>query len=435
MNVLLANSTCKVGGVSTFLLSLRQELLTIGHGCELFFFEHGSMEPHLPAGATVTFGGLADLLRLVEQRRIDVVHANNVDWPTGISAVRRLGARLVLTAHKVREPAWTYGWNATNCDALVTVSTWIKNALQAFTDVPIQVVHNGIDTRRFRPNPSAAAPAPIVAWVGRGSAARKRLEAFAAIAPALRQAGLRIWVIDAQGPGEFARIHPDAAAVLHHAAERWAGAAFEDMPSIYHQIAGSGGCIVSTASMEGLPLTLLEAQASGCIVIGAAVDGVTECVEDGNTGVLYPFETPPRELATLVIETLADQESVRRRQGAAVRHVQEHFSLARMAERYASLYTAPRTSPVPLSHNRLRHSPILHWQAYVDERLGVGYAQYEASCVLSRGGDLPLAAAAARESFATAPTMYAHPRRLAHLLRYGLVRRRGMPRGFQVNAV
>ena len=148
MNILLANSSCKVGGVSTFLLSLRTELLARGHRCSMFFFEHGPMEAHLPRDAQAHFGGLADCLKLVADEAIDVVHANNVDWPTGISAVRRIGAKLVLTAHKVREPAWTYGWHSGNCDAFVTVSSWIRDELQPFTDVPIQVVHNGIDTAR-----------------------------------------------------------------------------------------------------------------------------------------------------------------------------------------------------------------------------------------------------------------------------------------------
>ena len=224
MNILLANSSCKIGGVSTFLLSLRKELLARGHRCSMFFFEHGPMEAHLPPDAQAHFGGLADCLQLVADEAIDVVHANNVDWPTGISAVRRIGARLVLTAHKVREPAWTYGWHAGNCDAFVTVASWIRNELQPFTDVPIQIVHNGIDTSRFTLAPPiatrAANPcqeprtAPIVGWIGRGSAPRKRLEFFAAMAPALKQAGFEIWVIDQQGSEPFAQLHPEAARQL-----------------------------------------------------------------------------------------------------------------------------------------------------------------------------------------------------------------------------
>jgi glycosyltransferase involved in cell wall biosynthesis len=423
MNILLANSTCKVGGVSTFLLSLRQELLALGHQCELFFFERGTMEPFLPADGSVHFGNLADLLRLVERRQIAVVHANNVDWPTGISAVRRLGAKLILTAHKVREPAWTYGWNAGNCDALVAVSRWVREALQPFTDADIQVVHNGTDTGRFRPcgdDDPAGRPTepPIVAWVGRGSAAVKRLEAFAAAAPALRRAGLRIRVIDQQGPEQFARMHPEAAAALVATAEFWRGVPFEEMPRTYHEIAASGGCVVSTASMEGFGLTLIEAQACGCAIVAADVAGVNECVSPRWGGVLYPLASEPASLGALILEVLRKPGEIRARGREAAAHVAATFSLRRMTEQYLNIY-ADAPYPACRAHlrQRLRHSLLLHWPAYLDERLGVGYAQYEASRELAGHAETRLAIAAARASLATAPTMYAHPARLAHLVR------------------
>jgi glycosyltransferase involved in cell wall biosynthesis len=419
MRVLLANSNCKVGGVSTFLLSLRTELLARGHECTLFFFEGGNMEPLLPPDAETRFGSLADCMRLVAERRIDVVHANNVDWPTGISAVRRLGAKLVLTAHKVREPAWTYGWHAGNCDAFVTVSGWIREELQPFSDIAIQAIPNGIDTRRFAPEsePAHDAGPPIVAWVGRGSAPRKRLERFAALAPALAAMGYRIWVIDQQGPTQFAAAHPDAARQLAAAAELWRSASFDDMPGIYRAIAATRGCLVSTASMEGLPLALLEAQACGCLVIGADVKGVRECVLPDYGGTLYREDATADEVVTRIRQLLAGD--VKRLQAAAASHVRDQFSLAAMTDRYLALYTAKAVArrPRPL-RLRLRRTPLLDWRGYVDERLGVGYAQYEASRQLNRPGDERLASAAAAEGLVTAPTMYLHPRRFTHLLKH-----------------
>jgi glycosyltransferase involved in cell wall biosynthesis len=419
VNVLLANSTCKVGGVSTFMLSLRAALQAKGHRCELFFFERGPMEAHLPRDGGVHFGTLAELMRLVSRDAVAVVHANNVDWPTGISAVRRLGAKLVITAHKVREPAWTYGWHAGNCDAFVAVSSWIRDSLQPMTDAAIQVVHNGIDTRRFSVVAGTSTDSPIVAWVGRGSAARKRLEAFAAIAPGLRCANLRVWVIDQQGRDDFARVHPEASRALGAAAERWEGASFEEMPGIYRQIAWSGGCVVSTAAMEGLPLALLEAQACGCQVIAADVRGVNECVSPEHGCVLFPFEAPPQAVTRLIVDTLRDRLANRRRQASYAEFVRETFSLERMADRYLVTYARAPIPPLQgRAWQRRRHSPLLHWPAYLEERLGVGHLQYEASRELAASGEVDTAGAAARESFATAPTMYVRPSRLAHLFRF-----------------
>lgn len=424
MKVLLANSTCKVGGVSTFLLSLRHELQAQGHDCRLFFFERGPMEALLPPDVPVQFGTLADCLRLVAREQIDVVHANNVDWPTGISAVRRLGARLVLTAHKVREPAWTYGWRAGNCDGFVAVADWIRQALQPFTDVPIRTIPNGIDTRRFHPGPAQSSATPIVAWVGRGSAARKRLSQFARMAPILTRAGLRIWVIDPQGPAHLTDTEPALAQALGAAADVWHGVPVDRMPDVYRQVAASGGCIVSTASMEGLPLTLLEAQACGCIVIGADVRGVRECVSADSGGVLYPADTSPTEAAAVVVETLKDRAAMPQRQRLAVSRVTRDFSLARMTADYLGVYRGDAAMPAAERSGRRRLSPLFDWPGYLDERLGVGYAQLDASEALAATGDRGLAAHAAVEAFRTAPTMFAQPRRLAHLFGQWLPRRR-----------
>ncbi len=437
MNILLANSSCKIGGVSTFLLSLRTELLTRGHRCSMFFFEHGPMEAHLPSDAQAHFGGLADCLKLVADEAIDVVHANNVDWPTGISAVRRVGARLVLTAHKVREPAWTYGWHAGTCDAFVTVASWIRDELQPFTDVPIQAVHNGIDTSRFTLAPPRATRAanscqeprtpPIGGWIGRGSAPRKRLEFFAAMAPALKRAGFEIWVIDQHGSEPFAQLHPDAARQLLAATGVWRGAGVDEMPGIYQAIAASGGCVVSTASMEGLPLALLEAQACGAVVVAADVRGVRECVSPSHGGVLYPAAATPTAAADVVLRTLSDQASMAQRQAQAAAHIRDAFSLRAMTDRYLGIYASPRGHAD--TGGRRRHSMLFDWRGYVEERLGVGYAQYEASRLLRTAGRPTLARAAADEGAATAPTMYLHPRRFAHLVRQHLTRSDGRQAG------
>jgi glycosyltransferase involved in cell wall biosynthesis len=417
MRILLANSTCKVGGVSTFMLSLHKALSAAGHDCSLFFFERGPMEALLPPDVPVRFGTLADCLRLVHSAGIDVVHANNVDWTTGISAVRDVGARLVLTAHKVREPAFTYGWRASNCDGFAAVAAWIADSLQPFTDAPITVIRNGIDTRLFRVpdaspvHPEAGNPRPIAAWVGRGSAARKRLERFAAVAPALRAAGIRVWIIDQQGPRHFAERCPEAAAALESSAERWDGVDYHSMPATYAEIARSGGCVVSTASMEGLPLSLLEAQACGALVIAADVPGVNECVSADHGGLLYPDDMRNEDLAALVTRTLADTSTVRHKQRLAAAYVAEHFSLERLVRDYTTLYTNQRPSPV-------RSTPSSRGRAsYRDQRLGVGYRQFEASRELAAAGAWHAAAAAGRAALRTAPTMFARPSRLVQLMR------------------
>ena len=432
MKVLLANSTCKVGGVSTFMLALRSALLAQGHECELFFFERGTMEARLPAGCPVRFGTLADCLELVDSGRFAVVHANNVDWTTGISAVREIGARLIVTAHKSREGAWTYGWTRRNCDQFTAVSQGVAARLQPFTDLPIHVVYNGIDLSRFsqrQPVGAAASAAPIVAWIGRSGSPLKGFDKLAAIAPHLRSGGARLWVIDQHGPERAREAYPAAAAALAPCVERWDSVESGLMPDLYGEIAASGGCVLSTSVAEGLPLALLEAQASGCLAIASDVAGNEEAVLPSHGGIRYRLETDGRAIAALVMAALADRAQVRARQQAAAAHVRGRFGIERVAREYAALYRGEGTVDVPRLAWRarvrgtLRLSP-LHWRGYVEHRLGVGYAQLNASRALTAAGHTRLAAGAGLAAMRTSPTMFFRPARLAHLVR--VLRRDGV---------
>src|SRR5262245_52684161 len=120
MKVLLSWQNCMVGGLERWMVDLAQVYQKLGHRCELFFFKRGPFEHHIPNNVRAHFGDLSDCLRLVKSERFEVVHAANVDWELGISAVRSLGAKLILTAH-----GWVCPhWNSTNCDALVGCSEW-----------------------------------------------------------------------------------------------------------------------------------------------------------------------------------------------------------------------------------------------------------------------------------------------------------------------
>jgi glycosyltransferase involved in cell wall biosynthesis len=422
MKILLANSTSKVGGVSTFLLSLHRALTARGHQCELFFFTHGTMDRHLPPDVPVHFGNLSDCLRLVRHSGFEVIHANNIDWTTGISAVRHLGARLVLTAHKARDEAWTYGWTSANCDALVAVSHGIRQDLQRYTDIPIQVVHNGIDLSRFYLGNAPPTAPPIVAWIGRSGSELKNIEGLAAIAPGLRRAGFRLWVIDQHGADMGARFFPEAVRTLVPLAERWEAVPSDAMPALYQDIQASGGCVLSTSTREGLNLTNLEAQASGCSVIASDVRGNNESVSPQHGGLLFPLPMSGDAVAQLVAQALTDKAGLAARQAAARTFVQTHFSLDRMVERYLQLYGRSANadaSQLPLRERmraRLRLSPMPHWDRYVQHRLGVGYTQFDASTELAGQGDWRLAAAATAAALRTSPTIFLKPARLARLV-------------------
>jgi glycosyltransferase involved in cell wall biosynthesis len=411
MRILLVhtNQTTGVGGGQTFTINLLNALRRRGFDCELFWI---GVAPWGYSQANTTSGTLAELVDTVRRRQIDVVHAAVADWDSGVALVRRMNPQVALVVTNHGE---VYrGWDSRNCEAVVGCSAWTAAAQQAATDLPVQVVLNGVDTERFVPAPRATTGGPIVGWVGRGASWEKGLDQFAPIAPALKVAGVRVWVADPDGP---ANVLPEVARVLGPAADRWEGVPQELMPAFYQEIAASGGCVMLTSRNEGLPLRLLEAQACGCPVIAADVRGVNECVSPQHGGILFRPDLDPTALSGLVRETLADADAMKMRRQASAEYARERFGLDRMATEYASVYAhacARRRSQSRLRRGRSARIPLREWRRLY---WAAAQSQYNAMLDFHRRGQRRLARWAAWESFRTLPTIYLRWSRLSRLFR------------------
>ncbi|MDP6361362.1 MAG: glycosyltransferase, partial [Planctomycetota bacterium] len=110
--------------------------------------------------------------------------------------------------------------------------------------------------------------------------------------------------------------------------------ATEDVPGLLAQ----SDTFILASDWEGMPNVVLEAMASGLPVVGTAIDGTREIVNEGETGFLVPSDDE-EALATAMNE-LTDSVELRSRMGQAGRHRAEtEYSMERMVERYESLYT------------------------------------------------------------------------------------------------
>jgi len=87
---------------------------------------------------------------------------------------------------------------------------------------------------------------------------------------------------------------------------------------------------------EGMPLALIEGMAAGCAVVGSAVPGVREVIEDGVDGRLVA-EHDDAAMAD-VLATLLTNDAEAARLGAAARaSAQEKYGRELMHARYEAL--------------------------------------------------------------------------------------------------
>jgi glycosyltransferase involved in cell wall biosynthesis len=93
----------------------------------------------------------------------------------------------------------------------------------------------------------------------------------------------------------------------------------------------------TTGGMEGMPATIIEAGLCARPVVAAALAGVREVIDDGDTGIL----APPGDLGALragVQLLLGDDERRARLGAAARRRCAGHFTIERVAPQYVAVW-------------------------------------------------------------------------------------------------
>lgn len=211
---------------------------------------------------------------------------------------------------------------------VVAVSQFVAESTRhSLLDVPMQVIYNGVDTRRFCPGKRQQQPGEPFKLLFVGSwTARKGVDL---LAPILRQLGDGFVLHYTGGPAaekDKARMPPNMIDMGRLQGDAAVIAAMQNADAL-----------LFPSRSEGHPLVAVEAMACGLPIIGMHGSSVCEAVTDGQTGVLCPqndveaFVTAARCLAT----DTARYASLA--QAARVSAVAQ-FSEATMIDAYLHLY-------------------------------------------------------------------------------------------------
>jgi len=268
----------------------------------------------VPLATLLRTGLLALSARLGGAQVIVHVHSGVIElWLT--TRARRMLARLMLLPAR----------------RIITVSQSSRAPLVN----RLVVIPNGVDVSAYGPaEPSHNPPRILFAGV---ISPRKGVVDLLQASGILHARGVAHEVLLAGGPpAEGPRPEAEArlAAAANGAPARFLGPQrHEAMAALYR----SADLFCLPSWIEAMPLTILEAMATGLPVVATPVGDIGQVVEDGVSGRLVPVRAP--EALANALEPLLSQPPLRRAMGKAARQrVQERFDITKMCASVEAVY-------------------------------------------------------------------------------------------------
>jgi alpha-maltose-1-phosphate synthase len=296
----------------------------------------------------------------------ELVHSHT--WYAGLAGhVAKLlhGVPHVVTAHSL-EPlrpwkaeqlgggyalsSWAERTAIEAADAVIAVSGAMREDIlacyPALDPAAVHVVHNGIDTRLYRPDHGTDAltrhgidPArPYVLFVGRIT----RQKGVPHLLRAVRDIDPGVQVVLCAGAPDTAEIDREFRELFEELSRVRAGVFWIPQmlprPEVI-QLLTRAAVFVCPSVYEPLGIVNLEAMACGTPVVASRVGGIPEVVDDGRTGLLVDVDDAFEQgLARALDTVLGDPEAARRMGEAGRRRVAGEFGWDAVARRTAALY-------------------------------------------------------------------------------------------------
>jgi glycosyltransferase involved in cell wall biosynthesis len=292
---------------------------------------------------------------LADIRGADVAHVFSASYWSfllapmpAMVAARRFGARVILHYHsgEVGDHLDRWGWRVhpwlNLADEIVVCSEFQRRAF-ARHGRTARVIPNIVDTERFPFR--ARTPVTPRLLSNRNLERHYRvdvvLRAFAQVRAARPDTTLTI----AGAGSEDGRLRALAAEIGPEGITFLGAVAPEDMPSLVdaHDV------LLNASETDNQPVSLIEAFASGAVVVSTPAGGIPEMVEDGVTGHLVPFDDPAAMAAAALAVIAAPDGSqwMARRARARVDRHQWRSVWPLWRDVYA--LDAPRTIPAAVT--------------------------------------------------------------------------------------
>jgi glycosyltransferase involved in cell wall biosynthesis len=286
------------------------------------------------------------IARVATANRVELIHANS-HWShiEAMLASRLTGLPVVLHLHEESEPdalGRLRGLAVLGSDASIAVSEAVAGSLPRPARRRAVVIRNGVDSVALSPGPpdpvvrsemTSDPDAPLLLVLSRLDP-RKRVDhairAVAALPAALSNAHLAI----AGAPS----IDPENGPRLHRLGHELLGerVTFLGSRSDVAELLRAADALVLASSLEGLPLSVLEAQACGLPVVAYPTAGIPEVIFHEHSGLLAApgdVEDLTRQIARILQDSALRERLAR--QGR--RSVLEQSTLAGQADQQAAL--------------------------------------------------------------------------------------------------
>jgi glycosyltransferase involved in cell wall biosynthesis len=305
---------------------------------------HGNARsPAFLARALVVVPRAAAIARRMEQRGVRHAHAHWATHPALAAFVVReltgIGYSFTAHAHDLYMDRTMLGEKTAGARFVVTISHFnralIHELLGSAAASKTVVIPCGVDPRLFHPRPARAPDGlfriACVAGLRDYKGHRWLVEACAT----LQRRGVPFHcVLAGDGPERRAIEAQIAVSGLRGRVQLLGNQPQDRICALIEEsdVMVLPSVVTAKGMMDGIPVALMEAMASGLPVVSTRVSGIPELVQDGRTGLLVP-EKDARALADAIHWLFRDPLLARRLAARGREHVLEHYNLLRNAGR------------------------------------------------------------------------------------------------------